>query len=65
MRRGVRSLEKSLRHPHIEDMQLRRYSMAYYRDHKETNDVGFLNSLFNLAMVGGLLGFAILTFIIE
>jgi len=34
--------------------------MAYYHEHQATNNVGLLNSLFNVAMVAGLLGFAIL-----
>lgn len=38
--------------------------MAYYHDAKAVNDVGKLNSLFNVVMVAGLLGFAIWTFII-
>lgn len=33
--------------------------MAYYHD-QMPNDVGLLNSLFNVAMIVGLLGFAIL-----
>jgi hypothetical protein len=38
--------------------------MAYYHDAKADNDVGKLNSLFNVVMVVGLLGFAIWTFVV-
>ncbi|CEJ84867.1 conserved hypothetical protein [Hyphomicrobium sp. GJ21] len=38
--------------------------MAYYHDAKADNDVGKLNSLFNVVMVAGLLGFAIWTFVV-
>lgn len=34
--------------------------MAYYHDHQVPNNVGLLNSLFNVVMIAGLLGFAIL-----
>jgi hypothetical protein len=34
--------------------------MAYYHDRQASNDVGMLNSLFNVVMVAGLLGFAVI-----
>lgn len=35
--------------------------MAYYHDHQVPNDAGLLNSIFMVAVVAGLLGFALLS----
>ncbi len=48
----------------MEDKQLRRNTMAYYQDRSTVNDVGTLNSVFNVAMVVALLGFTIWTLIV-
>jgi len=37
--------------------------MAYFHDDNTVNDVGTLNSVFNVLMIAGLLGFAIWTFV--
>ena len=48
----------------MEGKQLRRNTMAYYHDRNTVNDIGTLNSVFNVAMVVGLLGFTIWTLIV-
>jgi hypothetical protein len=57
-------MENASKPSHMEDKQLRRNTMAYYQDRSTVNDVGMLNSVFNVAMVVALLGFTIWTLIV-